>query len=105
MEYAQKLRVYAESAKEDLHIIMRVYFEKPRTTVGWKGCESFVSILFSALSLAFGFCSLSGPFKLHRHITLFRYLPSFSLLALGVCLHLSLMYFRSQSSPANLELD
>jgi len=37
LEYAHKLRAYAETAKEDLHIIMRVYFEKPRTTVGWKG--------------------------------------------------------------------
>jgi len=37
MEYAQKLKTYSETAKEDLHIIMRVYFEKPRTTVGWKG--------------------------------------------------------------------
>lgn len=36
-EYAKKLKVYADGAKEDLHIIMRVYFEKPRTTVGWKG--------------------------------------------------------------------
>lgn len=55
LEYANKLRVYAEEAKDDLHILMRVYFEKcaipptpllatdqnfinrPRTTVGWKG--------------------------------------------------------------------
>ncbi|KAI0766410.1 3-deoxy-7-phosphoheptulonate synthase [Trametes elegans] len=37
LEYARLLRAYAETAKEDLHIIMRVYFEKPRTTVGWKG--------------------------------------------------------------------
>lgn len=37
VEYAEKLRAYAEQAKEDLHIVMRVYFEKPRTTVGWKG--------------------------------------------------------------------
>ncbi|KAI0035200.1 3-deoxy-7-phosphoheptulonate synthase [Vararia minispora EC-137] len=36
-EYAQKLRLYAEEARDDLHIVMRVYFEKPRTTVGWKG--------------------------------------------------------------------
>ncbi|EIM86120.1 phospho-2-dehydro-3-deoxyheptonate aldolase [Stereum hirsutum FP-91666 SS1] len=36
-EYAHKLHAYAVGAKEDLHIIMRVYFEKPRTTVGWKG--------------------------------------------------------------------
>jgi phospho-2-dehydro-3-deoxyheptonate aldolase len=37
LDYAQKLRAYAETAKDDLHIIMRVYFEKPRTTLGWKG--------------------------------------------------------------------
>ncbi|KAH7100860.1 3-deoxy-7-phosphoheptulonate synthase [Auriculariales sp. MPI-PUGE-AT-0066] len=37
LEYAVKLKAYADTAKNDLHIIMRVYFEKPRTTVGWKG--------------------------------------------------------------------
>jgi 3-deoxy-7-phosphoheptulonate synthase len=37
LEYADRLAVLAETLKEDLHIIMRVYFEKPRTTVGWKG--------------------------------------------------------------------
>ncbi|KAF6757441.1 phospho-2-dehydro-3-deoxyheptonate aldolase [Ephemerocybe angulata] len=37
LEYARLLREYAETAKDDLHIVMRVYFEKPRTTVGWKG--------------------------------------------------------------------
>ncbi|KAF9267458.1 3-deoxy-7-phosphoheptulonate synthase [Marasmius fiardii PR-910] len=37
MDYAQLLRAYAEEAQDDLHIVMRVYFEKPRTTVGWKG--------------------------------------------------------------------
>ncbi|KAI3629070.1 hypothetical protein CBS9595_000142 [Malassezia furfur] len=37
LEYANRLKAYAEQAKDDLHIIMRVYFEKPRTTVGWKG--------------------------------------------------------------------
>ncbi|CEL60412.1 3-deoxy-7-phosphoheptulonate synthase [Rhizoctonia solani AG-1 IB] len=37
IEYAHKLKAYRESAKEDLEILMRVYFEKPRTTVGWKG--------------------------------------------------------------------
>ena len=36
-EYAQGLQAYAQQAKDDLHIVMRVYFEKPRTTVGWKG--------------------------------------------------------------------
>ncbi|KAI5896568.1 3-deoxy-7-phosphoheptulonate synthase [Schizophyllum commune H4-8] len=37
LEYARKLAAYAETAKDDLLIVMRVYFEKPRTTVGWKG--------------------------------------------------------------------
>ncbi len=37
MEYAKKLTVYQHKYAQDLLIIMRVYFEKPRTTVGWKG--------------------------------------------------------------------
>jgi 3-deoxy-7-phosphoheptulonate synthase len=37
MEYAKKLAKQAESYADDLVILMRVYFEKPRTTVGWKG--------------------------------------------------------------------
>jgi 3-deoxy-7-phosphoheptulonate synthase len=36
-EYAGLLKVVKEQLKRDLIIIMRVYFEKPRTTVGWKG--------------------------------------------------------------------
>lgn len=36
-EYALKLRKMADEHKSDLLILMRVYFEKPRTTVGWKG--------------------------------------------------------------------
>jgi len=37
IEYAQKLKPLVEQYAEDLLIVMRVYFEKPRTTVGWKG--------------------------------------------------------------------
>jgi 3-deoxy-7-phosphoheptulonate synthase len=37
MEYAQRLKVLAEEVKDTLYLVMRVYFEKPRTTVGWKG--------------------------------------------------------------------
>jgi 3-deoxy-7-phosphoheptulonate synthase len=37
MEYAAKLKPVAERLSDDLFILMRVYFEKPRTTVGWKG--------------------------------------------------------------------
>ena len=36
-EYAERLKVVRQSLSEDLLIVMRVYFEKPRTTVGWKG--------------------------------------------------------------------
>ena len=36
-DYAQRLKVLAEEVKDQLFIVMRVYFEKPRTTVGWKG--------------------------------------------------------------------
>ncbi|MHB1080580.1 MAG: 3-deoxy-7-phosphoheptulonate synthase [Prosthecobacter sp.] len=37
LEYARKLAALAEELKDRLCIVMRVYFEKPRTTVGWKG--------------------------------------------------------------------
>jgi 3-deoxy-7-phosphoheptulonate synthase len=36
-EYAERLKVLAEEVKDTLYLVMRVYFEKPRTTVGWKG--------------------------------------------------------------------
>ncbi len=37
MEYASLLKALADELQQDLLIVMRVYFEKPRTTVGWKG--------------------------------------------------------------------
>jgi len=37
LEYAEKLAGPMEALKDELLIVMRVYFEKPRTTVGWKG--------------------------------------------------------------------
>ena len=37
LEYANRLKPLREKYKDSLEIIMRVYFEKPRTTVGWKG--------------------------------------------------------------------
>lgn len=36
-EYARRLMALREALKGELEIVMRVYFEKPRTTVGWKG--------------------------------------------------------------------
>jgi 3-deoxy-7-phosphoheptulonate synthase len=37
LEYAQLLKPVADRLARDLLVVMRVYFEKPRTTVGWKG--------------------------------------------------------------------
>ncbi|RKN18115.1 3-deoxy-7-phosphoheptulonate synthase [Micromonospora musae] len=37
LEYARRLREAADRFADDLLIVMRVYFEKPRSTVGWKG--------------------------------------------------------------------
>ncbi|MGO1560502.1 2-keto-3-deoxy-D-arabino-heptulosonate-7-phosphate synthase I alpha [Actinomycetales bacterium JB111] len=37
LDYARRLADVADELKDELSIVMRVYFEKPRTTVGWKG--------------------------------------------------------------------
>ena len=37
LDYAQRLSARSEDLGDDLRIAMRVYFEKPRTTIGWKG--------------------------------------------------------------------
>ena len=37
VEYARKLKAQRDKYADTLEIVMRVYFEKPRTTVGWKG--------------------------------------------------------------------
>lgn len=37
LDYARRLRALAEEVKDRMVVIMRVYFEKPRTTLGWKG--------------------------------------------------------------------
>src|SRR5256712_4009133 len=37
LDYARRLKKLADELGHDLRIVMRVYFEKPRTTVGWKG--------------------------------------------------------------------
>lgn len=37
LEYAQRLKQQRQRLGDDLEIVMRVYFEKPRTSVGWKG--------------------------------------------------------------------
>lgn len=37
LEYAEKLAKIRDELADNLHIVMRVYFEKPRTSIGWKG--------------------------------------------------------------------
>jgi 3-deoxy-7-phosphoheptulonate synthase len=37
VEYAERLKPVADRLADDIVVVMRVYFEKPRTTVGWKG--------------------------------------------------------------------
>jgi 3-deoxy-7-phosphoheptulonate synthase len=37
LEYGKRLKALADQVKDTIYIVMRVYFEKPRTTVGWKG--------------------------------------------------------------------
>jgi 3-deoxy-7-phosphoheptulonate synthase len=37
LEYAKRLKAVADGLRAELKIVMRTYFEKPRTTVGWKG--------------------------------------------------------------------
>jgi len=36
-DYAKRLKALHDEVKDSLYLVMRVYFEKPRTTVGWKG--------------------------------------------------------------------
>lgn len=40
LEYAQKLSALKDKYKDTIYLVMRVYFEKPRTTIGWKGLIS-----------------------------------------------------------------
>ncbi|SRR5690554_179960 len=37
LDYARRLKELSDKVKDTVYIIMRVYFEKPRTTIGWKG--------------------------------------------------------------------
>ncbi|QSI75095.1 MULTISPECIES: 3-deoxy-7-phosphoheptulonate synthase [Niveibacterium] len=37
LDYAKRLKALADEVSDTLYIVMRVYFEKPRTTTGWKG--------------------------------------------------------------------
>jgi 3-deoxy-7-phosphoheptulonate synthase len=58
LDYARRLKPLAEALREDLCIVMRVYFEKPRTIVGWKGLINDPD--------------LDGSFKINRGLRLAR---------------------------------
>src|SRR6266702_3155014 len=45
LEYAERLAALREDLADQLEIVMRVYFEKPRTTVGWKGLRLARNVL------------------------------------------------------------
>jgi len=59
-EYAQKLLAVSQELNKDLLIVMRVYFEKPRTTVGWKGLINDPN--------------LDGSFEINKGLELARHL-------------------------------
>jgi 3-deoxy-7-phosphoheptulonate synthase len=50
-EYAQRLKVLAEKVSDTLLVVMRVYFEKPRTTTGWKGLHIGRQLLHDILEV------------------------------------------------------
>jgi len=58
LEYADRLRALAERVRERLLVAMRVYFEKPRTVVGWKGLINDPD--------------LDGTFHIHKGLRLAR---------------------------------
>ena len=62
LEYAQKLKIIADSVSDQIMVVMRVYFEKPRTTIGWKGLinDPFLD----------GTCRIDDGLKLAREILL-----------------------------------
>ena len=61
-EYAERLKSVAEKTRDHLVIVMRTYFEKPRTTVGWKGLINDPHLDSS--------CDIDAGFQLARTILL-----------------------------------
>jgi 3-deoxy-7-phosphoheptulonate synthase len=76
IEYAKLLKQYADSARDDLHIVMRVYFEKPRTTLGWKGLinDPYAMLIHSVLSSSFIFTvrDMNSSFQINKGLRMAR---------------------------------
>ena len=62
IQYAEQLKQVADRVREHMVVVLRTYFEKPRTTVGWKG-------LINDPQLD-GSCNIGGGFQLARSILL-----------------------------------
>lgn len=60
IQYALKLKKLAEEVSDTIYMVMRVYFEKPRTTVGWKGIMHDPSLN--------GHCSLAKGIEIVRNL-------------------------------------
>lgn len=58
IEYARRLKELADKLSDTLYVVMRVYFEKPRTTTGWKGLINDPT--------------LDGSFRIHEGLTIAR---------------------------------
>lgn len=69
LDYAQKLAPLVKKYSDKLYIVMRVYFEKPRTNVGWKGLISDPDLN--------GSCNIESGLKIARELLL-------EILALGI---------------------
>jgi 3-deoxy-7-phosphoheptulonate synthase len=61
IEYAEKLKELQEEVKDNIYLVMRTYFEKPRTTIGWKGLISDPEGLIKARKLLKDITELGVP--------------------------------------------
>jgi 3-deoxy-7-phosphoheptulonate synthase len=69
LDYAKRLKAIRDQYADDLFIVMRTYFEKPRTTVGWKGLINDPNLdgsfdINHGLRVARGFLSTLGEMEL-----------------------------------------
>ena len=71
-DYANRLKALAEEVSDTLFVVMRVYFEKPRTTTGWKGLindpylnDSFFNYRWSSCwpSVFAGYCRVRLTYR------------------------------------------
>ena len=76
VDYAGRLAALREKLSDRLEIVMRVYFEKPRTTVGWKGLIN--DPISTAASTSTRACVLPAAYCLRSTISVCRPAPNSS---------------------------